>query len=135
MEVRENSVFTDPLSKSLDPMTSNPVQRTSWANERIEKDEKENFLFLLGVTAILALYIIGFVIFSANTHGEDLGDLALTIPLHKTRVEIERSVCDYDGDIRREEDDTGNRSGFSPVSNISLEIVEGQSPSLPHMEK
>ena len=89
----------------------------------------------LSLAGTFLLHPVSIVIFSANTHGEDLGDLALTIPLHKTRVEIEGSVCDYDGDIRREEDDTGNRSGFSPVSNISLEIVEGQSPSLPHMEK
>jgi len=70
-----------------------------------------------------------------NTNGEDLGDLALTIPLHQARVVVEEKEIVLEDDRRREgEDDTGARGGFSPVSNVSLEIVEGHSPSLPHME-
>lgn len=75
------------------------------------------------------------VIFAVNTNGEDLGDLALTIPLHQARVVVEEKEIVLEDDRRREgEDDTGARGGFSPVSNVSLEIVEGHSPSLPHME-
>ena len=75
------------------------------------------------------------VIFAVNTNGEDLGDLALTIPLHQTRVVVEeRENGLEEDDGRREEEDTGTRGGFSPVSNISLEIVEGHSPPLPHMD-
>ena len=78
-------------------------------------------------------FIVGLeFVFAVNTNGEDLGDLALTIPLHQPVVVEEREIGP--GDDRRTEVDAGARGGFSPVSNNSLEIVEGQSPSSPHME-
>ena len=71
---------------------------------------------------------------TVNTNGEDLGDLALTIPLHQERVVVEHKDTGCEDDCRREEEDSGTRGGFSPVSNISLEIVDGNSPPSPHME-